>query len=104
MTDYRIAGIDGLQLHHLYRAMAWLGEEIAPAACWRAGKGPRPFAGPPLTRLQKRREIAGIHALQANGFCARRRRQKVDWARDQKEAQETPPTRPRHPFPPAFLA
>ena len=32
MVDYRIAGIDGLQLHHLYRAMAWLGEEIAPAA------------------------------------------------------------------------
>jgi hypothetical protein len=29
--DYRIAGIDGLQLHHLYRAMAWLGEEL-PAA------------------------------------------------------------------------
>ena len=25
--DYRIAGIDGLDLHHLYRAMAWLGEE-----------------------------------------------------------------------------
>jgi hypothetical protein len=32
ITDYRIAGINGLQLHHLYRAMAWLGEEIAPAA------------------------------------------------------------------------
>ena len=32
MSDYRIEGIDGLQLHHLYRAMAWLGEEIAPAA------------------------------------------------------------------------
>jgi hypothetical protein len=32
MTDYRIEGIAGLQLHHLYRAMAWLGEEIAPAA------------------------------------------------------------------------
>jgi len=31
MADYRIAGIDGLQLHHLYRAMAWLGEETAPA-------------------------------------------------------------------------
>src|SRR6516164_243702 len=31
MTDYRIEGTDGLQLHHLYRAMAWLGEEIAPA-------------------------------------------------------------------------
>ena len=27
-----ITGIEGLQLHHLYRAMAWLGEEIAPAA------------------------------------------------------------------------
>ena len=32
LTDYQIAGIDGLQLHHLYRAMAWLGEEIAPTA------------------------------------------------------------------------
>lgn len=29
--DYRIAGVDSLQLHHLYRAMAWLGEEL-PAA------------------------------------------------------------------------
>ena len=29
--DYRIEGVDGLQLHHLYRAMAWLGEEL-PAA------------------------------------------------------------------------
>jgi hypothetical protein len=27
--DYRIAGIDELDLHHLYRAMAWLGEELA---------------------------------------------------------------------------
>ena len=26
--DYRITGIDGLDLHHLYRAMAWLGEEL----------------------------------------------------------------------------
>ena len=31
MADYRIAGIAELQLHHFYRAMAWLGEEIAPA-------------------------------------------------------------------------
>jgi Transposase DDE domain len=30
MADYRIAGIEELQLHHFYRAMAWLGEEIAP--------------------------------------------------------------------------
>ena len=37
MADYHIAGVDGLQLHHLYRAMAWLGEEIAPPlpAPWR---------------------------------------------------------------------
>jgi hypothetical protein len=26
--DYRITGIDDLDLHHLYRAMAWLGEEL----------------------------------------------------------------------------
>jgi hypothetical protein len=30
-ADYRIAGIDMLQLHHLYRAMAWLGEELPEA-------------------------------------------------------------------------
>ena len=27
--DYRIAGSDAIDLHHLYRAMAWLGEELA---------------------------------------------------------------------------
>lgn len=27
-ADYLIDGTDGLQLHHLYRAMAWLGEEL----------------------------------------------------------------------------
>ena len=26
--DYHIDDIDGLDLHHLYRAMSWLGEEI----------------------------------------------------------------------------
>jgi hypothetical protein len=26
--DYRIAGVEALELHHLYRAMAWLGEEL----------------------------------------------------------------------------
>ncbi len=26
--DYRIDGVDGLELHHLYRAMAWLGAEL----------------------------------------------------------------------------
>jgi transposase len=28
MEDYDIAGSDGLDLHHFYRAMAWLGEEM----------------------------------------------------------------------------
>ena len=27
--DYRIEGVAGLGLHHLYRAMGWLGEELA---------------------------------------------------------------------------
>jgi hypothetical protein len=27
-ADYRIAGVEALGLHHLYRAMAWLGEEL----------------------------------------------------------------------------
>src|SRR5713101_587989 len=27
-ADYQIEGCDALQLHHLYRAMAWLGEEL----------------------------------------------------------------------------
>jgi DDE family transposase len=29
--DYRIAGTEELELHHLYRAMGWLGEELAEA-------------------------------------------------------------------------
>ena len=29
--DYRIDGAGDLRLHHLYRAMAWLGEELPPA-------------------------------------------------------------------------
>jgi hypothetical protein len=29
--DYRIAGAEALDLHHLYRAMAWLGEELSEA-------------------------------------------------------------------------
>lgn len=31
MADYAIAGTEDLRLHHLYRAMAWLGEEREPA-------------------------------------------------------------------------
>jgi hypothetical protein len=40
MTDYAIPGVDGLALHHFYRAMAWLGEEL-PAA---QQGGATPFA------------------------------------------------------------
>jgi hypothetical protein len=36
--DYRIEGCDSLQLHHLYRAMAWLGEELPDDQ--QAGKTP----------------------------------------------------------------
>ncbi len=32
MADYAIPSSEGLQLHHFYRAMAWLGEETAPIA------------------------------------------------------------------------
>lgn len=31
VADYAIPGSDDLQLHHFYRAMAWLGEECGPA-------------------------------------------------------------------------
>src|SRR5919112_817252 len=36
LTGYDIPGVDGLALHHLYRAMAWLGEELAPGEPGRA--------------------------------------------------------------------
>jgi hypothetical protein len=39
MADYKIDGIEGLQLHHLYRAMAWLGEQIEQQAV--GGLAPR---------------------------------------------------------------
>ena len=38
--DYQIEGVEGLDLHHLYRAMAWLGEEL-PAS---EQDGRTPFA------------------------------------------------------------
>jgi DDE family transposase len=39
-TDYQIEGCEPLQLHHLYRAMAWLGEELPQDQ----QKGQTPFA------------------------------------------------------------
>ena len=29
LEGYRLTGLDGIDLHHLYRAIAWLGEELA---------------------------------------------------------------------------
>jgi Transposase DDE domain len=39
-ADYQIEGVEALQLHHLYRAMAWLGEELPEDQ----QKGKPPFA------------------------------------------------------------
>jgi hypothetical protein len=39
-VDYRIDGVEGLDLHHLYRAMAWLGVELAESQ----QDGATPFA------------------------------------------------------------
>src|SRR3712207_2066177 len=47
MADYDIPGVDGLALHHLYRAMAWLGEEL-PANQQSAAT---PFAPPTVKDL-----------------------------------------------------
>src|SRR5512135_3038808 len=52
--DYAIAGVDGLDLHHLYRAMAWLGEEL-PAA---EQDGRTPFAPRCLKDLVEERLFA----------------------------------------------
>jgi hypothetical protein len=38
--DYRVEGAEGLDLHHLYRAMAWLGERLPK----KGQKGATPFA------------------------------------------------------------
>jgi hypothetical protein len=54
--DYRIAGIDGLDLHHLYRAMAWLGEQ----------DGRTPFASNtrrPAHRVSSRRTPTFVESL-----------------------------------------
>jgi transposase len=52
--DYAIAGVDGLDLHHLYRAMAWLGEELPP----KDQDGRTPFAPRCLKDLVEERLFA----------------------------------------------
>src|ERR1700693_5985249 len=57
--DYAIAGVDGLELHHLYRAMGWLGEEL-PAA---EQDGRTPFAARCLKDLVEERLVAHRRGL-----------------------------------------
>ncbi len=56
MGDYAIPGIDGLRLHHLYRAMSWLGEEAG------AGKAFEIDAG----KLADEARFDGIFVLRTN--------------------------------------
>src|SRR3954447_18389530 len=60
LADYDIPGVDGLALHHLYRAMAWLGEEL-PAD---QQGGPRP-----LPRARSRTSSRSIY-LSAGATCS----------------------------------
>src|SRR6266699_2303382 len=52
--DYAIGGVDGLDLHHLYRAMAWLGEELPE----QEQEGRTPFAPRCLKDLVEERLFA----------------------------------------------
>ena len=67
--DYRIAGAEALELHHLYRAMAWLGEELpemeqdgpqhAVRPALHQGPGRGAAVRPPARSLQPSR--SGVH-------------------------------------------
>src|SRR3712207_3424918 len=54
LADYDLPGIGGLALHHLYRAMAWLGEEL-PAD---QQAGATPFASRTVKDLVEERLFA----------------------------------------------
>src|SRR4030042_1156836 len=41
-NGYKIEGVEGIELHHLYRAMAWLGEELPEG--YQYQKGATPFS------------------------------------------------------------
>jgi hypothetical protein len=60
--DCAIADVDGLELHHLYRAMAWLGEELsdeeqdgrtlfAPRSCTLRGRAGKRWAATASARI-----------------------------------------------------
>jgi hypothetical protein len=54
LADYDVPGVEGLALHHLYRAMAWLGEEL-PAG---QQAGATPFAPRTVKDLVEERLFA----------------------------------------------
>lgn len=60
--EYRIEGTDGLDLHHVYRAMAWLGEPLPK----RAQNGATPFA----PRCTKDLIEEGLFARRRNLFSS----------------------------------
>lgn len=59
LEDYDIPGVEGLDLHHLYRAMAWLGEELPEAEQTDA----TPFAPRTVKDLVEERLFARRHEL-----------------------------------------
>ena len=66
--DYRIAGAEALSLHHLYRAMAWLGEELAAEQ----QQGRTPFAPRSTKDLVEERLCRGVILNSSvGGLCER---------------------------------
>src|SRR5262249_2980117 len=59
-ADYQIEGCEALQLHHLYRAMAWLGERLPPAQ--------QPDKAPSAPRCTKARVEEGLFARRRDLF------------------------------------
>jgi hypothetical protein len=55
--DYAIAGVEGLDLHHLYRAMAWPGEE--PSEQEQNGRNAVFAALPEVTSTVDRQKLSG---------------------------------------------
>src|SRR5262249_849605 len=68
--DYAIAGVAELTLHHLYRAMAWLGEELAE----KEQDGRTPFAPRCVKDVIEERLFAHPHLLGTAGWGAFQRK------------------------------
>src|SRR5271170_6108485 len=73
-ADYRIEGTEALQLHHLYRAMAWLGEPLADQASPEVTPESGAFKHVGIRQrpsLQPSRRAAGPSYLHARRFRCR---------------------------------